>query len=112
MENFIQYNSESSKLAELSAKTDRQLITLISSRLDRGLTFARLLANEESRSNWGSLEEFYRKAENAYAEVLMWLPWVRARADRGRLEAQAALLRAMLDQQSTGDERRVQTACS
>jgi len=110
---FIHYDAVSSRLAELS-KTDRQLITPISNRLERGLAFARLYLDDESRSRWASVEEFYRRAESAYAESQMWLPWVRdlTATDRRRLESKLVLLRAMLDQQSPCAAGRAQAACS
>jgi predicted TIM-barrel fold metal-dependent hydrolase len=70
-----------SKLAELRAKTDRQLVILIRSTLDEGL---------RSRA----------EAERAYSEVRVLLPTVRhvTEADRRRLESKLARLRELLDE--------------
>jgi len=69
------------KLAELRAKTDRQLVILIRSTLENGLA---------SRV----------EAEKAYSEVLVLLPAVRdvPEADRRRLESKLARLRQLLDE--------------
>jgi hypothetical protein len=85
VENFM--NNES-KLAELRAKTDRQLVTLIRSRLDDGLASAR-----------ASAEETCAEAERVYAEVLVLLPTVCdvTEAERRRLESKLARLRELLE---------------
>jgi hypothetical protein len=66
-----------SKLAQLRAKTDRQLVTLIRTRLDHGLASC-------------------AEAERAYSEVLVLLPTVRdvTDAERRRLESKLARLQA------------------
>ena len=73
--------SRQAKLADLTAKTDRQLVTLIQSRLDDGL-----------RSP--------AEAERVYSEVLTLLPTVRnvPEAERRRLESKLARLREILDE--------------
>jgi hypothetical protein len=53
-----------SKLVELRAKTDRELIAVITRRLDAGLDFA---ANA-----------IYPQAERAHQEVRQLLPWLNA----------------------------------
>ena len=70
-----------SKLAELRAKTDLQLVTLIQSRLDGGLASC-------------------AEAERAYAEVRVLLPTLRdvTEAERRRLESKLARLRELLDE--------------
>jgi hypothetical protein len=79
-----------SKLAELRAKTDRQLVTLIRSRLDDGLASAR-----------ASAAETCAEAKRAYSEVRVLLPAVRdvTEAERRRLESKLARLRELLDEQ-------------
>jgi hypothetical protein len=86
--------SRQAKLAELTAKTDRQLVTLIQSRLDDGL-----------RSP--------AEAERAYSEVLALLPTVRdvTEAERRCLESKLARLRGFLDERPTRGVGRVQAAC-
>ena len=83
-----------SKLAELRAKTDRQLVILIRSTLDDGLA---------------SREE----AERAYSEVRALLPTVRdvTEAERRRLESKLARLRGLLDERPAHAVRRMQAAC-
>jgi hypothetical protein len=72
-----------SKLAELRAKTDRQLVILIRSTLDDGLA---------SRA----------EAERVYSEV---------RAERRCLESKLARLRGFLDERPMRSMARLQTAC-
>ena len=83
-----------SKLAELRAKTDRQLVVLIRSILDDGLT---------SRA----------EAERAYAEIRSLLPAVRdvTEAERRRLESKLVRLRGPLDERSAHGVGRVQAVC-
>ena len=73
--------NHNSKLAQLRAKTDRQLVTLIGTRIDDGLA---------SRA----------QAKRAYAEVRVLLPTVRevTQAERRRLESKLARLRELLDE--------------
>jgi hypothetical protein len=75
---------EDRKLAELRAKTDRQLVALIGNTLDRGLRFARVLPVE---------------AERAYAEACRLLAAVPA-GERARLDWRMARLRAALHNSS------------
>ena len=84
-----------SKLAELRAKTDRQLVILIRSTLDEGL---------RSRA----------EAERAYSEVRALLPAVRdvTGAERRRLEAMLARLRGLLDERPVNAMARMQAVCS
>jgi hypothetical protein len=80
--------SRQAKLAELRAKTDRQLVMLIRSRLDDGLRSARASAEEETCA----------EAERAYSEVLALLPTVRdvTETERRGLESKLARLRELL----------------
>ena len=83
-----------SKLAELRAKTDRQLVILIRSTLDDGL---------RSRV----------EAERAYSEVRALLPTLRnvTQAERRRLEAKLARLRELIDEPPMRAMGRMQAAC-
>ena len=83
------------KLAELRAKTDRQLVILIGSALDGGL---------RSRA----------AAERAYSEVRALLPTVRdvTEAERRRWEAKLARLRGLLDERPVHARARMHAACS
>jgi uncharacterized protein len=92
-----------SKLAELRAKTDRQLVILIRTRLDEGLRSARACA-----------EETCEEAQRAYSEALALLPTVRAmtEAERRPLEWKLARLRELLRARAMPAVARMQAACS
>jgi len=60
--------SAEAKLQELRSKTTRQLVSLISNKLDRGLAFARVL--EGDGADWSSTEHFALNAERALAEAM------------------------------------------
>ncbi len=81
--------SESSKLVELRAKTDRQLIEIINHRLNAGLALARAVWTDSSEA----------RAWQIYAEVRRLLPWVNnlTRADRRSFEVRLADLAALLE---------------
>jgi len=93
--------TESSKLFELRAKTDRQLVVFITNRLDSGLRLA-------------GREAYRAEAERIYEEVSALLPWVRdiTKAERRLLESKLAQLREVLDDFSSDAELNVETACS
>ena len=103
---------ETQKLAVLCAKTDQQLLALVSSRLDRGLSFARLLLDDEARESWSSLDDFAIKAEEAYTDVSRLLPLVRSVAapERRRLQSRLMQLREILDCAALCSVPRVQAA--
>jgi hypothetical protein len=105
---------EFTKLLELRSKTDRQLLALITSRLDFGLTYARLVLDPGSDSNWASAEAFRASAVRAYEEVRGLLPWLSdvTKAERGRLELKLEQLRELLDESTIHAGMRVQAACS
>ena len=91
-EDFMTCNS---KLAELRAKTDRELVILIQSTLDDGLACR-------------------AEAERAYCEVRGLLPTVRdvTEAERRRLEMDLARLREVLDERPMRATAHMQAACS
>jgi len=93
--------AESSKLFELRAKTDRQLVAYLTRRLDAGMRFA-------------CAEHSLPQSEAVYAEVSALLPLVRYHliAERRRLEERAARLRNFLNDLSSDAELVMQTACS
>ena len=82
------------KLAQLRAKTDRELVILIRSTLEEGL---------RSRG----------EAERAYSEVRALLPTVCdvTEAERRCLESKLARLRGFLDERPMRSMARLQTAC-
>ena len=83
-----------SKLVELRAKTDRELVILIQSTLEDGL-----------RS--------HGEAERAYSEVRALLPTVRdvTEAERRRLELKLARLRGLLDERPMRAPAQAQACC-
>jgi hypothetical protein len=89
---------ESTKLAELRSKTDRQLVALISSRLDAGLNSAPVAVD----------------AQNVYDEVSALMPCVNGltRVERRRLESKFEQLRDLLHESNPHAGMRVQAACS
>jgi hypothetical protein len=94
--------AQTHKLAELCAKTDRQLHTFISNRLDRGISFARLLLDGEARERWASLDEFAAQAETAYTDAARLMPLLRdiPSGERRQLQARLGQLREILDNAS------------
>jgi hypothetical protein len=87
------------KLAQLRARTDRQLVELISARLDHGFSYSRVLATRESQGDWAALREFHQRAENAWCEAHRLLPALDGAAenDRTALLRRAEVLREELD---------------
>jgi hypothetical protein len=88
--------SNQAKLAELKAKTDRELQILIERELDRALTLADVAVNRKPG--------FYMDAERAYCTVVTLLrkaPSVR-QTERARIEAAVKELRFRLDQVPAG----------
>jgi hypothetical protein len=72
------YCVESRKLFELRAKTDRQLVELITRMLDRGISWA--------------LEGKFVEAEQVYADCVQLVRAVRSNRDRLLLEGKIAEL--------------------
>src|SRR5215472_8451786 len=83
--------SEVSKLEELRAKTDRDLLVLIARQVERGLLLLHLAASPGSAT--------YREAVAACAEAEMLLPRLDAveRQARQRLECKVRQLRRELE---------------
>jgi hypothetical protein len=100
------------KLDQLRNKTNRELVSLISHKLDRGLAFARVLEGDEGRQNWSSTEHFRVHAEDAYTEANAWMPLLTGatKLERRCLELKLRELRSALDR-VTNVEIRVQAAC-
>jgi len=103
---------QSSKLIELRAKTDRQLVQLIDRRIEAGLSFLRWAAESHDRAHWTSKEIFHTSACQAYDEARNLLPWAGAmpQAQRLALEFKLAQLHRGLACLAPCAELRVQTA--
>ena len=80
-----------SKLAELRAKTDRDLLTIIDNALDLGLLLA---ANEPDVDPAGVL---HRRAADIYADTVMLVDRVDNVRERRRLEEKLRQLRESLE---------------
>jgi len=103
--------SAEAKLQELRSKTTRQLVSLISNKLDRGLAFARVLEGE-GHSAWASTEHFAENAERALADASAWMALLNeaTQMERLRLEFKLSQLRIALDR-ARMPKIRVQAAC-
>jgi hypothetical protein len=91
--------SNVSKLAELRARTDRQLIQIINSELERGLQFALQAAETKSAYHFGVTKLHDAEAEKACAYALNLVSKVDDINERLRLESKLHRLRAALDGQ-------------
>jgi|HubBroStandDraft_5_1064220.scaffolds.fasta_scaffold1125924_1 hypothetical protein len=89
--------SAEAKLHELRSKTTRQLVSLISNKLDRGLAFARVL--ESDGRDWSPTEYFATNAEKAFADASIWMALLNGATplEQRRLEFKLAELRHALD---------------
>ena len=86
--------SQQSKLAELRAKTDRQLVSIIENALEVGLLLA---ANEADVDPAGLL---HRRAANIYADAVMLVEKVEDVSERRRLEEKLRRVRNALDRRA------------
>ena len=105
--------SKFSKLVELHAKTDRQLVAYISSRLDAGLTYALLVADPDTRKRWASTDAIHSNARKAYEEARSLLPCLRTvgLSDRRKLSGKVDRLRELLDSIPVSAESCLRAAC-
>ena len=103
---------ELSKLAELRAKTDQELVNIIDGELERGLRTAFMTEAAKKASDFDSVQPPHIRAETAYAEALKLLPMVDDHSERRRLEMKLRQLREALDRPSTLDESWAQAAYS
>jgi hypothetical protein len=98
------------KLSELRCKTNRQLVSLISHKLDRGLAFARAL-ERDGGEGWASTERFAANAEQALADASAWMPLIHGTSiERPRLDLKLAQLRDALNRLRES-EVRARAAC-
>jgi hypothetical protein len=65
---------EQAKLSELRAKTDRQILGLIHSKLELGLNFVALAERTDPDGNPDHAEQLLGRAEQAVTEVKQLLP--------------------------------------
>ena len=93
---------QTSKLLELRAKTDRQLVEFITSRVNAGLTWSRLVTDPESRNRWASTGMFLERACQAYSDVRPLLPLVGnlETSERRILESKVDQLRRFVEEHS------------
>jgi hypothetical protein len=100
--------SERAKLASLRARTDRQLIGLIRSELERGL----FLADTCSASDCQCAGQHRAEVERAYTDALRLLPRIDglSQAERRRIEAQLSQLRGTLDTLPVSTQSRARSA--
>jgi len=61
--------TQTRKLAELRAKTDRQLLDIIDIHLGRGLAYARQMVGADSRGFFPIADKFRNLAHREYAEA-------------------------------------------
>ena len=70
-------DEEAAELAELQAKTDRQLDEYVRGKLNLALSLACEVEHERRSGHWAAAEEYQQKWEEAIAEVKRFLPLVR-----------------------------------
>jgi len=92
---------EPAKLAELRAKTDRQLLRLLHSRLEVGLNFVALVEQKYLDGNPSHAEQLLRRAGQAVIEVKRLLP-VLTEDQKRSIETQ---LNELLDRMDRNCER-------
>jgi len=95
---------ELEKLSELRAKTDRQLLRLLHSRLQLGLNFVALAGEMSSDENTDHSEQLLWRAEQAVIEVKRLLP-VLTQDQHRSVGAQLNELQEALDRLGRGRER-------
>jgi len=101
--------SATAKLHELRGKTNRELVSLIGNKLDRGLAFARLLDGD---CDWSAAEHFAQSAEQALAEAGAWMNLLQGgqQLERRRLESKMLQLRDALSRAQRSAPR-MRAAC-
>ena len=101
--------SAEAKLHELRNKTNRELVSLISNKLDRVLAFARLL---DSDCGWGAEEDFAQDAEKTLQEAGAWMGLLQGAppVEIRHLESKIAQLRHAIDRMRLS-ERPMRAAC-
>ncbi len=102
--------SAEAKLQELRGKTNRQLVSLIVNKLDRGIAYVRVAAGDSS--DWASSDHFLGDAEAAWNDATAWMAMLNnaAEIDQRRLEYKAAQLRSAIER-ARGSQLRVHAAC-
>ncbi len=105
--------SESSKLVELRAKTDRQLVEMINNRLEAGLSWMRLAAQSGMRGCKSKADLLEAKGRHSYEEARLLSLFVRdiGKGERRDLEHRLEQLRGSIGELSQIDETPVRAAC-
>ena len=95
----MQPKVEGSKLAELRAKTDKQLVALINHRLDVGIRWARRIAALDPAQDHVAIKQIRDFSGKAYDDALLLLPTVSdlEHASLARLRQRLAELRDLID---------------
>jgi hypothetical protein len=100
------------RLAELRARTDRQLHEVVAGGLDQGLNFVRLAEAHLGLGDFALAELRFRKAALQCEESGRLLPWLSVEGeDRRRLDAKHSQLRTRIDELSPYFALRVKAAC-
>ena len=94
------------KLAELRAKTDRQLLEVVDIHLNRGLDYVRLMAEADSRGHTEIAESFRNLAARECDEVERLQAMLKSAGKPGHATAR---LRELRENLAAGD---VRTACA
>src|SRR5579862_6087976 len=91
---------DAAKLIQLRAKTDRDLVIVISKDLDRGLVYASVVSSQDC--------SIYEKAERIHCEavILLSMAYGLSNVERAAVEAKLDELRLALDQVPPGSVRR------
>jgi len=88
--------SRTSKLAELRAKTDRQLVGIINQQLEFALYLARMAEDTNSSGDFDSARADRFRAEKTYTDVAQLLSKVDDLDERQRLEHKLSRLGGVL----------------
>ncbi|HWQ53027.1 MAG TPA: hypothetical protein VN442_05035 [Bryobacteraceae bacterium] len=105
--------TEVSKLAELRAKTDRQLFEIVSKALDHGLVSATVADAQYVRGDREQAERLQARAQRAYEDSGMFVPVIYglSQHQRNRLEQRRRELREKLERVDEYREPLRRTAC-
>jgi hypothetical protein len=103
--------AKTSKLAELRAKTDRDLAKIIENQLERALRFARGAGEQLPPKDRDSAKPSPARAEEMCAEAQVWLTKVENPGSRRRLETKWKQVRQNLNRLAHTKGRTYASAC-